>query len=236
MKIVIAVLMCILLVMTLLVPAGTVIAGAFGYTFTVFNISVYAIIIAVLSACLLILCIVNKEPVNDFSVCLAFILPPLSLINTTFCVLHYPSAAVAAGTIISAVLCGIVAGMIIKSSALRIVLIVLSTLLVGMVGAACFFSLVFGNFGAKTVVKTVESPSGKYYAELIDDDQGALGGATRVWVYEKGGINCAIFKMVKSPQEVYCGKWGEFEDMEIHWKDDDYLVINSKEYELDNTN
>lgn len=64
----------------------------------------------------------------------------------------------------------------------------------------CFFdfiALIFGNIGQNTVVQTVESPSGKYYAQVIDSDQGALGGDTLVDVYEKSKINAILFKIEK---------------------------------------
>lgn len=95
------------------------------------------------------------------------------------------------------------------------------------------YTLVFGNIAKNTVVQTVESPCGKYYAEVIDSDQGALGGDTIVNVYEKNGIYYNIFKIKKKPQRVYSGEWGEFQNMEIYWKDEQCLVINSVEYEIE---
>ena len=84
-----------------------------------------------------------------------------------------------------------------------------------------------------TVVKTVESSSGEYYAQVIDSDQGALGGDTLVKVYQDRGINALIFKIEKKLQRVYFGEWGEFNNMKIHWKDNNCLVINSVEYEIE---
>ena len=119
-----------------------------------------------------------------------------------------------------------------KPLALKVVALVLSAL---MILPICFFSfiaLIFGNIGQNTVVQTVESPSGKYYAQVIDSDQGALGGDTLVYVYQDCGINALVFKIEKKPQRVYFGEWGEFNNMQIHWKDDNCLVINSVEYEI----
>lgn len=116
---------------------------------------------------------------------------------------------------------------------LKVVALVLSAL---MILPICFFSfiaLIFGNIGQNTVVQTVESPSGKYYAQVIDSDQGALGGDTLVDVYKKSGINSILFKIENKPQRVYFGEWGEFGNMQIHWKDDNCLVINSVEYEIE---
>lgn len=116
---------------------------------------------------------------------------------------------------------------------LKIATLVLSGLMVLPIGYFCFIALIFGNIGQNTVVQTVESPSGKYYAQVIDSDQGALGGDTFVDVYEKSGINTIIFKIEKKPQRVYSGDWGEFENMQIYWKNDGCLVINSAEHEIE---
>ncbi len=94
-------------------------------------------------------------------------------------------------------------------------------------------ALTFGNIGQNTVVKTVSSPSGKYYAQVIDSDQGALGGDTHVDVYQECGINALLFRIEKNPRRVYFGDWGEYENMKIYWKDDNCLVINSVEYEME---
>ena len=100
------------------------------------------------------------------------------------------------------------------------------------IGFFGFIALIFGNFGQNTVVQSVESPNGIYYAEVIDSDQGALGGDTLVDVYENKGIDTLIFKISKEPQRIYHGDWGEFYDMELYWKDDYCLVINSVEYTI----
>lgn len=91
------------------------------------------------------------------------------------------------------------------------------------------FILMLGSIGENTVVKTVESPDGTYFAQVIDSDQGALGGATMVEVYE----NRKIFGRYKKVDCVYMGEWGEWQTMEIYWKDEHCLVINSVEYPID---
>ena len=76
-----------------------------------------------------------------------------------------------------------------------------------------------------TVVMTLVSPQGTYTAKVINSDQGAMGGNTLVEVY-KGGL----FGREKKVDRVYTGPWGEYETMEIYWKNDHCLVINSVEY------
>ncbi len=93
--------------------------------------------------------------------------------------------------------------------------------------------LIFGNIGQNTIVKNIESPNGSFHAQVIDSDQGALGGDTLVNVYEKREMDTFIFKLKDKPQRVYLGEWREYESMYISWKDDKCLVINSVEYEIE---
>ena len=71
---------------------------------------------------------------------------------------------------------------------------------------------------------------GRHYAELIDDDQGALGGNTIVNVYPRGKLDLGLIRFCRRARNVYWGDWGEFNDMTIEWKDNDTLLINGKEY------
>lgn len=102
---------------------------------------------------------------------------------------------------------------------------ILGMLLVLFLGFAFFIKLAFGPMWNNTVVDTVHSPENTYYAEVIDSSQGAMGGNTFVDVHKTEGKG--------SPQRVYSGDWGEYEDMEIYWKDDTCLVINGVEYEIE---
>ena len=102
----------------------------------------------------------------------------------------------------------------------------LALILGSIICFAVFIFYVFGSIGEDTVIQTLHSPDGSRYAEVIDSDQGALGGDTLVRVYKYK----TLFK--DRGEIVYKGEWREYEDMEIYWKDDDTLVINSKEYPI----
>lgn len=164
------------------------------------------------------------------------LLPAGTLLSTglgySFEFIHYPLIAIltAIGMFVCACCCCCLAAGTRKPKLLKIAGLVLSALMAMPVCLFTFFTLLFGNFGKNTVVKTLESPNHTYYAQVIDNDQGALGGDTLVNVYEKGGIHVLIFKIVKKPQQVYRGNWEEFENMEIWWKDERCLVINGVEY------
>lgn len=109
----------------------------------------------------------------------------------------------------------------------------MSALMVLPIGFFSMAVLLFGNIGQNTVVQRVESPSKQYYAQVVDRDQGALGGDTLVDVYERNGINMTFFQVKKKPQRVYVEEWGEYESMEVHWKNDKTLMMNSMEYTIE---
>ena len=222
----------LLFVLTILYPAGSLIAACFGYTFELISVSAFAIAIAALSVCTVVLDLICKNTLDNNTIrILLAIITPFSLINAVFYIFECSQIWVIASVLLSAGCCCYLTVKY-EPLALKVVVLVLSAL---MILPICFFSfiaLIFGNFGQNTVVQTVESPSGKYYAQVIDSDQGALGGDTHVDVYQDCGINALVFKIEKKPQRVYFGEWGEFNNMQIHWKDDNCLVINSVEYEI----
>lgn len=238
MKKVTFVLIWLLFVLTILYPAGTLIAACFGYNFELISILAFSGIIAFLSvctvACTLILELVfkNMDESKRIRVILT-VITPLSLLNSVLYILECPKIFVVISAFVSAGCCFFLTVKHGRPVVLKIATLVLSGLMVLPIGYFCFIALIFGNIGQNTVMQTAESPSGKYYAQVIDCDLGALGGDTLVHVYEKGGINAFIFKIEKKPQRVYSGDWGEFKDMKIYWKDDGCLVINSAEYEIE---
>lgn len=105
-------------------------------------------------------------------------------------------------------------------------------LLLFPMGVLSLFSLF--PIGRNLVVQTLPSPGGTYYAEVIDSDQGALGGDTIVEVHEpQKRVNLLLIELRKDPQRVYWGDWGEFKTMKLYWESEQVLVINGKPYELE---
>ena len=224
----------LLFVLTILFPVGVVLSSCFGYTFELTSVSIFAIGIALIS---LVLCIsVSKKMDTHISGVLGVLfsfLTPLSIVNAVFLMLACPKAWVVISVFVTigcsaylTIKCG-------KPRFLKMILWVLSAIIILPVGFIGWILLMFGNLSQNTVVQTVESPNGAYYAEVIDSDQGALGGDTLVKVYENGGLRLLVFNIYKSPQTVYHGEWGAYENMEIYWKNDQCLVINSVEYPIE---
>lgn len=233
MKKLIVILMCLLFALIMLYPVGVAITACFGYSFELVSISAFAITIAVLSVCIVAFDVAFDSPdENVIMRILSAVIPPLSLINAAFYIFRCPRIWVIASVLISVGCCCYLTIKYIKRLAIIAVSLGLSALMLLPIGFLGFIVFTFGNIAQNTVVQTVTSPSGKYYAQVIDSDQGALGGDTIVDVYENG-INAFVFKIEKKPQQVYLGDWGEFNNMQIYWKDDDTLIINSVEYEIE---
>ena len=225
---------CLLFALTILYPAGVMITACLGYNFHLISIPAFSIAIAALSVCIIILDLICKGHAdNKIMSILLTIITPLSLINAAFYIFKCPKIWVIASALFSAACCCYLTVKCGKSLSLKTVSLILSALMILPIGFFSFIALIFGSLNHNTVVKTVESPNGKYYAQVIDSDQGALGGDTLVDVYEKDGTNAIIFKIEKKPQRVYSGDWGEFENMRIYWKDENCLVINSVKYEIE---
>lgn len=215
-------------------PVGILIASCFGYSFELISMPAYTVAIAVLSVCTFAFDIAakDKEKVAALYIVTA-ILTPLSLVSWIINLFACCKIVVAVSGLVSAIFCCCLTVRYRKNSGMKTTAAILYALLILFFSCLSFFMLIFGNIGQNTVVRTLESPSGKYCAQVIDSDQGVFGGDTLVDVYEKRGINLILFKIEKKAQRVYFGEWGEFENMKIRWKDDNCLVINSVEYEIE---
>jgi hypothetical protein len=96
-----------------------------------------------------------------------------------------------------------------------------------------FFIILFDSFVANKVVKSEISPNAIYLAEIIDSDQGALGGSTIVRIFQQNkDISILIAKLKLPPKYIYSGKWGEFNGMTLRWETDERLYINGKKYDI----
>lgn len=220
----------LLLILLMLYPLGVALSSTMGYTFELFNDIAYASMIAVVAVYAVVLSV--KAEKDSYSKVFT-VVAPISLITAVFFLLDVMSPWIVIIMAICVGCCIYLTWISVKPKLLKVISLLLAALLISPVGFLGFIALVFGGIGRDTVVQTVQSPKGTYYSELIDSDQGALGGDTLVDVHYSKRINALLFQIEKKPQRVYHGEWGEFEDMEIYWKDDHCLVINSVEYIVD---
>lgn len=217
-----------------LLPLGVLVSSCFGYEFELAVDTVFAVITALLAVGVTVLCSVAKSvSENRIDTVLFALSPLLALINAAFYLYVSSSVWVVVSMLICVGCCFYLVARYGKPKSFRIVSLVLSVLLVLPVGFIGFGFLFFGNIGQDAVIQTVESPNGAYYAEVLDSDQGALGGYTLVNVHETKSINAVVFRISKKPQDIYYGDWGEFQDMEVYWKSENCLIINSVEYPIE---
>ena len=221
---------CFITVFNLLIE---ILFGFSEYHFELTNYVGFSLVLAALWVILVMLDFSKKIIFENeyFGIMLSLTLP-MTVINILFFLFLELSWIVAACMIICFFCCLIMVIKHGKSTVLKIISVVLSGL---MLIPVCFFTFIFflfGNIGQNTVVQTIKSPNETHYAEVIDSNQGALGGDTIVKVYGTKGVDTPIFRVYKE-QTVYIGEWGEFKDMEVYWENKGILMINGIRIEVE---
>ena len=220
----------ILFFLTILFMTGKLLLSFIGYTIELFSIPVFSVLLAGLSICIVVLDIVYKNTIEDKALRVFMaIITPLSMLNAALYLLVCGELIVLISTTLCTCCClylGIKHG---KPLALKIVALALAAMMFWPMCILSFLSIL--PIGKNTVIKTVESPNGNYYAELIDSDQGALGGDTLVVVHHKRGLNLLLFAIKKKSQTVYLGPWGQ-RNKKIYWKDEHCVVVDSVEHPI----
>ena len=227
----VVVLLCVLMFLSFcLIPAGYVLSDFMGYEIVITNYYAAALIITVMPVILTVFYKVSEccEKRKSISVLLGLSLP-LSLINGLI-------LSIKSGGVFVIICSALSFGCLLFINARRINMILIKNaaiaLSVTVVIAALvivYFKSLLGGFVKNTVIQTVGSPDGTRYAELIDSDAGATGGATIVNVCSFSSVEFGIFK-IKQKETVYSGRWSDQFDIRIYWKDNRHLMINSTEY------
>lgn len=230
MKKVLSVLVWILLVLLAFVPLGVGVTAIFGYSFVLANYWAFAIAEIAVAAVLVLLSLISKETVDDkISQVLFALITPCALINTAF----YVKQCGTTWLVLSLLLC-IGCGYLTirhgKPLSVRAGALVLTAALVLPVCLICVLLNAIGNAQVQHVVKSVDSPNGVYYAQIINSDQGDMGGDTIVKIYSHKGLDAGFFKISKKPLVIYIGEEDEYKTMELEWINDERLLIDAKEY------
>lgn len=217
----------------LLVPLSKLTAITFGYAFVPVNETLFLAGMTGLLCFLTSATLKQKAPLNRSSTVFVTILCPLCLLNSFF----FLSSMNWFRMILIILSCACtmeIYGSAKRIPALTSILGVLSGILLLLLIGALVLHGLFGSLSVFQIVKTVPSPNYSYEARLISNDQGALGGATIVEVKQlKGRFNLLIGEISKVPSRVYEGGWGEFETMDLSWRDDHTLLINGNAYPMD---
>ena len=246
MKKLVSVLAWCLLVLLLLLPAARLLCSSLGYSLTLTKAWIYGLGLTALSAGTLVAAIAaedrggrkREEATPEAPAKTApeptgprvfYALLPASVLNGVSLLRQDHSAIIALFVLATVFNCGVLNFEARRSRALRSV----SLSLAGVLSVPLVFlgalSLLFGGIAVNTVVQRLPSPDGSCYAELIDNDQGGLGGSTFVEVCPRG---LSGEYGLRISQQIYAGRWGEFYDMELSWKDETCLEINGKEYPI----
>ena len=220
----------VILALVLFPTLGSVLSFCLGYTLRLKCGIGYAVLTAAMSVGAVILypgLEANSKP--KYLGVLFAALMPLSAISASFCLIRYHDIPSAVGMLICAGCCCRMTVGYFGTKAVTVVSTVLASVLLAVGGFIGITALLFAE---NTVVKTVDSPNGTYYAQVIDSDQGALGGDTLVYVYENRKLDAGLFDITKRPKRVYLGEWGAFKNMDIYWENEDCIVINSHRHSV----
>ena len=234
MKKLLSVLSCLLLALIAFTPVCSLACSIFGYKFTLVNPSVFAIAIFALTGITVLVSILYGEILENKIICIVMsVLTPLALINTGFYVRSCGTLWIIASLLIC-VGCGYLTIRHGNPLTVRTGALVLTAGLLLPMAFICFVMSVANNTQNYDVLDTVYSPTGAYYAEIIDNDQGEKGGSKMVHIYPNKDIETPIFLIRKNRiiiyEEFYKASEADKVEVVIQWKDDNHLIINGKNY------
>ena len=213
-----------------LLPLLTLILYPFGYSVTLASYKI-------LSAVSAVICIITGYMLKNYTPdktdrTLLSLLPVFQFINATIYISKSKSLITAVFMSICFIMCAAISEKSINSDKTKIFSVMTSSLLFVAFVLVSFVTVFFGSFSENMIVKSAVSPNGEYCAEVIDSDDGALGGDTFVQVRKYKRLNLLVLRIGKRPELIYRGEWGEYETMEIKWLNDNSLLINSTEYNI----
>lgn len=226
-----------LTVVAIVLPLIGALLPLLGYEFVLVNYSVWAVITALLPALAAVLGAFNNDNIKSKALGTACaVLPFLSVFNAAYYIANINGniALVFATCFISIIACVYLALRCGTTTFNTAMVLVSACAAVGFtfIGFAAYILSWFSVISVNTVTDEIESPSGRYVAQIIDNDQGALGGATFVDIVDKDGcIDAFVFKITEKPERIYSGDWGK--TPHVHWKSENCIVVNSIEYEID---
>lgn len=233
MKKVITVLMYVLMVLisaVLLSIPGLFVAACFNYELELIHLPFYTALLAGLSVCLVILTLVFRYETESapLKILLAFLLL-LSMVNAAFCISVCRQLSVIICSVIQIGCCGYLT---VRYGSPRIwkraILIECVLLLLPFI-VICYTGK---DFPQKTVMNKLISPDGAHYVQVEapapEHDEDAV-----IAVYKNNRFEFFIFGFTDYPGIVYSCDQSELDRLDIRWKDESSLIIDSQEYRID---
>jgi len=222
-----------LILLILLFPVGMIVSASLGYRFELISYRGHSVVVAIVSIGTVVQLRKHAiKPGKAIGFALSVILPA-ALISGFLLVLRCQNIFTVLSTIVTVGCCFYLTIVFASPSIFKLLSLALSALMILPLIYLSILIPVFTGLSSNTVVMTAESPNGTYCAHIIDSNHGGLGGATNVEVYPRQGINLLFLSTSKPSNRVYSGDWNTYHDMEIHWKNDNCLVINGVEHNID---
>lgn len=223
----------LLIVSQSVLPALKLIAIFFGWRLSVLNGLAFAVPMAVVSVAAAAIYIKGKGDVDmgkGECFCTSTALP-LSLIN--FLMLPaFQSVAMVVATVANCFWCLVIYICCGGSKWLRRFTAIAAIVLTVAVVGASLLHVVFSDFGLTEVVRSEASPDGTYTANVINVDQGALGGDSVVRVQRVRLFGVPLDDVVCLDRRVWLGDWGTTHLIGMHWVDDNTLMIQGEEHDF----
>ncbi len=132
---------------------------------------------------------------------------------------------------------GLIASLIVffayaKREWVKITIAVISGFIAGIYLLFCSFSLFSAWFVAVEVTREIASPDKNYTVFIIEYDEGALGGSTKVCLRKvSDDVFVGMGTFVTKSHALKHGRWAQ--EYEICWKDNETLIIDGEEYCVD---
>lgn len=190
---------------------------------------IYLLLNCTLTMWLYLFLLRQESPASQW---LCMILFPVTILCGTMEVLFFHSIFTVPLTALNCICAGSLFSRSIPDRWYKYLLTLICTLLIIAYVYLCGLCLIFGQIGSQGIVQEVTSPDGQKTAQLIDDNQGALGGNTFVYVRYRDILSLVFGGLRPDSQLIYRGRWGEFEGMSLSWQDDNTLLINDTTFSL----
>lgn len=226
-----AILLGALIAIHAFLPVCAVAGLSAGYLFSMKSYAAVSVITAIMSVGVTAVLFIRKNcGLGKTGGVLAALVLPITVINAFLTALKADSDLVTVMMLLCAVCSAVVTIGFSKPTVLKIVTSALSGLSLFPLGFMALLVLFAGNFTAETVKSTLYSPDGRYRAEIVESDQGALGGNTVVRVQDMDELDLWFCRFYKDARRVYTGDM--LENSDISWADENTLLVNDEEIDI----
>lgn len=119
-----------------------------------------------------------------------------------------------------------------KKSVFNILCDIVSVPFILFVSFLLFVGWIMVDFGSVKVMNEIPSPDGTYRVQIVDINEGALGGSTTVDVMRDtiGFVNTKHFFSLG--KRIYIGDWGMWDELDIEWIDNEKISFDGKVYNV----